>query len=153
MKVVIQRVIKSSVIVNKKVIGKIENGLNILLAIKEDDSVDEIKWLVEKILNLRVFNDLDGKMNKSIKDIQGELLVISQFTLYGNCRKGTRPSYSKAAKPEKAKEFYEIFVKSIKEKSNLKVEQGIFGANMEVNIVNDGPVTLIIDTKQTRKGQ
>lgn len=148
MKAVIQRVKKSSVKVDDIVIANINNGLNVLIAITHDDDSSDIKWLANKIINLRIFNDENHKMNKSILDINGELLIISQFTLYGNTRKGNRPSFAKSAGYELGESLYKEFIKYIKDNNNIVVAEGEFGGDMEVEIINDGPVTLIVDSKE-----
>ncbi|KGK87909.1 D-aminoacyl-tRNA deacylase [Clostridium sp. HMP27] len=148
MRAVVQRVNFSKVEVDGKVIGSINKGLNVLLGVSKEDSIDDIKYLKDKILNLRIFEDKEGKMNKSLIDVAGELLVISQFTLYGDCRKGKRPSFIEALGGEEAKKFYEEFVKECKEVLG-NVETGEFGADMKVTIENDGPVTIILDSKKT----
>jgi len=142
----LQRVKNAKVDVNKKTVGEISHGFLILLGIGHDDSEIDADWLIEKILKLRVFEDEDGKMNKNIFDISGSLLVISQFTLYANCKKGNRPSFVDAAKPEEANRLYEYFVSKATD-SNINVETGEFGKHMEVSLLNDGPVTIILDTK------
>lgn len=146
MRVVIQRVKESKVEVNEKIIGSIRNGLLILLGIEESDAMDDIDWLSNKILNMRIFSDENGLMNLSVLDIKGELLIVSQFTLHASTKKGNRPSFIKAAKPDIAIPLYEKFITKIKE-SNLKVETGEFGADMKVSLINEGPVTIIIDSK------
>ena len=140
----IQRVSRCSVEVDGKIVGKIGRGLCVFLGIKKGDTEKEADWLVEKIVGLRIFEDEKGKMNFSIKDIGGEFLVVSQFTLYGNCRKGRRPSFDRAAPPEMAEPLYNYFVNKLKE-NGFKVETGIFRAEMKVDILNDGPVTFIIE--------
>jgi len=147
MRAVVQRVSEASVEVDNKIIGKINNGLLVLLGVGKDDSEEDVKYLAEKIVNLRIFDDKDGKMNLSLLDVNGELLIVSQFTLYGDCRKGRRPSYSESATPEKAEKLYNLFV-DFSKKSGLKVETGRFGAYMKVSLVNDGPVTLLLDSKK-----
>ncbi len=147
MRAVIQRVKESWVKVDGKVVGKIGEGLNILLGVGKGDTEEDIKKLSQKILNLRIFEDEKGKFQYSVLDIKGEILVISQFTLYANVKKGRRPSFEEAEKPERAKELYEKFVEELK-KSGLKVETGIFGAMMEVYILNWGPVTIVMDSKE-----
>lgn len=144
---VIQRVNSSSVSVDNKVVGKIGKGLNILLGVKKGDTKDDIKKLVSKIVNLRIFQDENNKMNLSLLDTKGEALIISQFTLAGNIKKGRRPSFEQSETPDIAKQYYEEFIKEI---SNLGVntQTGIFGAMMDVEILNDGPVTFIIDSKE-----
>jgi len=147
MKVVIQRVSKAKVEVNDSVICKINQGFLILLGIENSDSRVDINWLVSKISNLRVFSDDELKMNLSIKDVKGEIIVVSQFTLHAKTKKGNRPSYIKAAIPEKAESMYEEFISLLKNESGVSVQSGVFGANMQVDIVNNGPVTIIIDSK------
>ncbi len=144
MRAVVQRVSRAQVGVNEKVIGKIEKGLLILFAVHIDDREEMIKKMADKILALRIFEDSDEKMNLSLKDIEGDVLVVSQFTLYGNTKKGNRPSFIESAKPEKAIPFYEKFLDCLLE-SNLKIQSGEFGADMNVELLNDGPVTVIID--------
>ena len=144
MRVVLQRVQSSSVEVDGEVIGQIDQGLNLLLGIAPNDTEAVIDWMVRKCLELRVFPDESGKLSHSVQDIQGELLVISQFTLYGDCRKGRRPSFDRAAPGALAQQKYQEFVAKL-QKSGLKVETGQFGAMMTVNIENDGPVTLILE--------
>lgn len=148
MRAVLQRVTQGSVEVGNKIVGQIEDGLLILLGIELEDKQDDINWLANKCINMRIFTDKDGKMNNSIADIQGSFLVISQFTLHANTKKGNRPSFIKAAKPEHAIPIYEGFCAALEKHSELKVERGIFGADMKVSLQNDGPVTIIIDSKQ-----
>ena len=147
MKVVIQRVSKAKVEINDSVICKIKQGFLILLGIESSDSQEDVNWLVSKILNLRVFSDDKLKMNLSIKDVKGEIIVVSQFTLHAKTKKGNRPSYINAANPEHAKPLYDEFISKLKNESGVDVKSGIFGANMQLTIVNDGPVTIIIDSK------
>jgi D-tyrosyl-tRNA(Tyr) deacylase len=147
MRAVVQRVKCSKVVVDGKVIGEIKSGFNVLLGIFREDSIEDAKYMKDKIVNLRVFEDSEGKLNKSLLDAEGELLVISQFTLYGDCRKGRRPSFIEALGGEAANELYEEFVRLCREDVK-KVETGKFGADMMVSIENDGPVTLIIDSKK-----
>ena len=144
MKLVIQRVSNAKVEVENKIIGQIEKGFLVLLGVGPEDTTEIADFLVEKLCNLRVFEDENQKMNLSIKDIDGELLVVSQFTLYADCKKGNRPSFSNAAKPEKANELYEYFMEKCREKVR-KVEHGEFGADMKVSLLNDGPVTIILE--------
>lgn len=146
MKAVIQRVKNSSVEVEGEIVGEINQGLMLLIGVDETDENTDADWLVKKILDVRVFSDDEGKMNQSVKDINGEILCISQFTLLADYKKGNRPSYIKAARPEKATPLFEYFKDEIK-KSGLKVESGIFGADMKVSLINDGPVTLVFDSK------
>ena len=146
MKAVIQRVAEASVEIEGKVEGKIDAGLIILLGVGDEDDKDDVEWLAKKIASLRIFSDEEGKMNNSVVDINGEALVVSQFTLHAKTKKGTRPSFVHAAHPDKAIPLYEMFVKRLK--IDVKnVETGVFGADMKVNLTNDGPVTIIIDTK------
>ena len=147
MRATIQRVTTASVTVDGKVISKISNGLLIFLGIEDADTVDDIKWLSNKIVNLRIFNDGDGVMNLSLLQEEGEALVISQFTLHASTKKGNRPSYIKAAKPEIAIPLYESFVAQLEKDLGKKVGTGVFGADMKVALLNDGPVTIQIDTK------
>lgn len=146
MKAVIQRVKHSSVEVEGETVGKIEKGLMLLIGVDEDDETVDADWLVKKILDVRIFSDDEGKMNHSVREINGEILCISQFTLISDYKKGNRPSYMKAAKPDKAIPLFEYFKDEIK-KSGLKTESGIFGADMKVSLINDGPVTLVFDSK------
>lgn len=145
MKTVIQRVSESNVQVDGKMVGQIGAGLMLLIGIDENDEKADADWLVQKILNLRIFGDEDGKLNLSVKDIGGEVLCISQFTLIADYKKGNRPSFIKAARPEKAIPLFEYFKEEIA-KSGLKTESGIFGADMKVSLVNDGPVTIVMDS-------
>ncbi|MEZ4874100.1 MAG: D-aminoacyl-tRNA deacylase [Flavobacteriaceae bacterium] len=147
MRAVIQRVKSASVAVDGKIISQIDKGFLILLGIETNDSREDIEWLSKKIVQLRVFADEQGAMNKSLLDIQGELLLVSQFTLHASTKKGNRPSFIKAARPEVAIPLYERFIQQLEEDSQLKVATGEFGAMMDVALVNDGPVTIIMDTK------
>ena len=147
MRAVIQRVSAASVVVNDQTISKIAFGLMVLLGIEESDTVDDIKWLSKKIVNLRIFNDPNGVMNLSLLEIKGDAIVVSQFTLHAATKKGNRPSYIKAAKPNVAIPLYEAFVRQMEIDLGKKIGTGIFGADMKVALVNDGPVTIIIDTK------
>lgn len=144
MRAVIQRVNKANVKIEKKVVGRIGNGILVLLAVHKNDSIELIEKLVKKLVNLRIFSDQNGKMNKSIKDVDGEILVVSQFTLYGDVKKGNRPSFINSAKPDKAKPFYKKFISLLKEEK-IFVATGEFGRMMKVSLINDGPVTIIID--------
>ncbi len=147
MKVVIQRVSQASVIIEEKVVAYIGNGLLILLGIEELDRQEDIEWLCGKISRLRIFNDHDAVMNLSIQDVDGEVIVVSQFTLHASIKKGNRPSYIKAAKPEIAIPLYEAFVAQLKKETGRNVQTGEFGAIMEIDLINSGPVTIIIDSK------
>ena len=148
MRAVVQRVTSSSVLVNENVIGEIGIGFNVLIGICKDDTLEDLNYIKDKIINLRVFHDENDKMNLSLLDIKGEILIISQFTLYGDCRKGRRPNFMEAQGGIDAKKLYEEFLELIKT-SNLKVESGEFGADMKVQINNDGPVTILLDSKRT----
>ena len=147
MKAVIQRVSKASVTVDGNIISEIRNGLLILLGIEDADREEDITWLSRKIANLRIFNDAHGTMNESLLDCDGDAIVVSQFTLYAATKKGNRPSYIKAAKPEVAIPRYEEFIRQLEKDLNKKVGAGIFGADMKVDLLNDGPVTILMDTK------
>lgn len=147
MRIVVQRTTQASVEIEGAIHGEINHGLVILVGIEELDSKDDALWLIGKLNALRIFNDEAGKMNLSIQDIQGSFLVISQFTLHASTKKGNRPSYIRAAKPEIAVPLYEFFIEQLKVSSGLNVETGKFGADMKVSLINDGPVTIIIDSK------
>lgn len=144
---VIQRVSSSSVRVKGEIVGKIDKGLNILLGVKKGDSKEDVKKLVTKIINLRIFQDENDKMNLSLLDIKGQALIISQFTLAGNIKRGCRPSFDSSETPTVAKELYEEFIDDVI-KEGIKVQTGVFGAMMDVSIQNDGPVTFIVDSKE-----
>lgn len=144
MKLVIQRVKNAKVEVEGKVTGKIEQGFLVLLGVTHDDTKEKADYLVKKLCNLRVFEDENGKMNLDIKKINGKLLIVSQFTLYANCKDGNRPSFIEAAKPEIANELYEYFCKKCQEKE-IEVQTGIFGADMQVSLTNNGPVTIVLE--------
>lgn len=146
MRAVIQRVKEASVKVDDKIVGQIKEGYMILLGISHTDTEKELKWLCDKIKNLRIFSDIEGKMNLSIEDIGGEILLVSQFTLYADCIKGRRPSFTEAAKGEKANFLY-LKAYEYLTKLGIRVEKGIFGADMQVSLINDGPVTIILDTE------
>jgi D-tyrosyl-tRNA(Tyr) deacylase len=148
MKLILQRTSRASVSVDGKIVGQIDQGLMVLIGITHTDTKENADALIKKLVNLRVFNDEHGKMNLSIQDVKGEFLVISQFTLYGNAKKGNRPSYVDAAPPDVAIPLYEYFVDTLMLESQLKVETGIFGAMMDVELVNSGPVTLILESYQ-----
>jgi D-tyrosyl-tRNA(Tyr) deacylase len=147
MRVIIQRVSSASVTIEDNVISKINHGLLVLLGIETSDAEDDIEWLTRKIANLRIFDDAEGIMNRSLLDIDGNALVVSQFTLHASTKKGNRPSYIKAAKPEIAIPLYEKFIFQLEAELRKKVGTGIFGANMQVALVNDGPVTILMDSK------
>ncbi len=148
MRAVVQRVSDAEVTVEDKTTGSIGQGLMILLGVEDGDSIDDVKYMVEKITNLRIFEDEDDKLNLSVLDIKGEILVVSQFTLLGDCRKGRRPNFMKAAKPDIANELYEEFVSEAREKG-LKVGTGVFREHMVVSLSNDGPVTILVDSNKT----
>jgi D-tyrosyl-tRNA(Tyr) deacylase len=147
MKIVIQRVSKASVTINQKKVAEIKAGLLVLLGILNEDSQEDIDYLVRKTANLRIFDDKNGVMNASLKEIDGEVIVVSQFTLQASTKKGNRPSYIKAAKPDVAIPLYQNFISSLELEINKKVQTGVFGAAMKVALLNDGPVTIIIDSK------
>lgn len=146
MKAIIQRVSEAGVKVDNKIVGEIGKGLMLLIGVDESDEPADADWLVKKILDVRVFSDDEGKMNHSVRDVTGEILCISQFTLIADYKKGNRPSYIKAARPEKAIPLFD-YLKDEMKKSGLKIESGIFGADMKVSLINDGPVTLVFDSK------
>ncbi|TDT45973.1 D-aminoacyl-tRNA deacylase [Fonticella tunisiensis] len=147
MRAVVQRVSRAKVAVEGEIVGEIGRGMLVLLGVEEKDSLEDVNYLAEKISNLRIFDDEEGKMNLSLMDVDGDMLVVSQFTLYGDCRKGRRPNYMMAAKPDYANEMYLKFVNECK-KYVGKVETGKFQAKMDVELVNDGPVTLLLDSKK-----
>ena len=147
MRVVLQRVTSASVIVEDKIVGEIQKGIVVLVGIEEADSQEDIDWFVGKITQLRIFGDENGVMNLSVEEVNGDVLVVSQFTLHAATKKGNRPSYIKAARPEIAIPIYEKFVNTLENKLGKKVATGIFGADMKVALLNDGPVTIIIDSK------
>ena len=148
MRAVVQRVTRASVTIDGEIVGEIENGLVVLLGIARDDTKQDADYLVPKIIALRIFDDAEGRMNVSLKDIDGGLLVVSQFTLYGDVRRGLRPSWSDAASPEIAEPLYDYFVESCR-KLHAKVETGSFRKMMQVELVNDGPVTILLDSRRT----
>lgn len=148
MRAVIQRSHKATVTVHNEIIGKISAGLVVFLGIQESDSPQTIKWMADKIIHLRIFEDDDGKMNKSLAETCGEMLIVSQFTLYGDCRKGRRPGYSNAARPETAEPLYEQFIQYVSNQG-IVTATGKFQASMQVQLTNDGPVTLLIDSDKT----
>ncbi|WP_318309690.1 D-aminoacyl-tRNA deacylase [Flagellimonas crocea] len=147
MRTVLQRVLRASVTVEGELISSIGQGLLVLLGIEDADSVEDIEWLTNKIVNLRIFNDENDMMNRSLLDVDGEIIVVSQFTLHAQTKKGNRPSYIKAAKPDIAIPLYEEFVQRMEQRLGKKVGTGVFGADMKVELLNDGPVTITIDTK------
>ena len=147
MKAVLQRVSSASVTISEEIVAQIDNGLLVLVGLEDADSQEDIHWLSQKIVNLRIFGDENDVMNLSVKDIQGDIIVVSQFTLHANTKKGNRPSYIKASKPEIAIPLYENFVRQIELELGKKIQTGKFGADMKVALINDGPVTIIIDSK------
>ncbi len=147
MRAVIQRVSRSSVTIDNKVYSQIENGLLVLIGVEDADTTEDIEWLSGKIVNLRIFNDQNEVMNVSVKDVNGDILVVSQFTLHASTKKGNRPSYIKASKPEIAIPVYEKFVQQLKTDLGKEIYTGVFAADMKVELLNDGPVTIVIDTK------
>ncbi|MGB4775739.1 MAG: D-aminoacyl-tRNA deacylase [Daejeonella sp.] len=148
MRVVIQRVSEASVKVNELIIGEISPGFLIFLGIEDADNTEDADWLAQKIVNMRIFNDENGQMNRSLADVAGDILLISQFTLFAQTKKGNRPGFTRAAKPEKAIPLYELMINKLEEYSGKKPQTGQFGADMKVSLINDGPVTIIMDTKQ-----
>jgi len=147
LRIVIQRVTEASVTVDEKITGRIATGLLVLVGIEEVDTQQDIEWLSGKLVNLRIFEDEQGVMNKSVLDIEGEVLIVSQFTLHASTKKGNRPSYIRAAKPDFAIPMYEKFIARVEQDLNKKVQTGIFGADMKVALLNDGPVTICIDSQ------
>lgn len=145
MKVVVQRVKSASVTVGNEITGAIQQGVLLLVGVHTEDTKEQMEWMCEKILKLRIFEDKEDKMNLSVTDVKGGILVVSQFTLYGDAKKGTRPSYITAARPEKAEPMYEDMIQYFKDHSDLEIQTGKFGAMMDVSLVNDGPVTLILE--------
>lgn len=150
MRVVIQRAKQASVEISGKEVASIGRGLLLLVGIEDGDGAEDIEWLSSKIVNLRIFDDADGVMNLSVKDVSGEILLVSQFTLHASTNKGNRPSYIKAARPEIAIPLYESFIRALESNLGKPVQTGVFGANMQVGLVNDGPVTILIDTKDRK---
>jgi D-tyrosyl-tRNA(Tyr) deacylase len=147
MRLLIQRVKEAKVTVQEQVVGEIQKGLLLFLGIEETDTLQDVDWLIKKVIQLRIFNDENGKMNLSIQDVQGDFLVVSQFTLHASYKKGNRPSFARAASGEKAKSLYETFVQKLKEAYGKPVQTGIFGAYMQVHLINDGPVTILMDSQ------
>ena len=147
MRVVVQRVSQSNVKVSGKVIGEIKEGLMVLVSFVDEDNDTDLDWMTKKIINLRIFNDDEGKMNRSVQDVGGDILLISQFTLHGSTKKGNRPSFIKAAKPDFANVMYERFIKVLEQSLGKEIQTGEFGGDMKVSLINDGPTTIIIDSK------
>ena len=147
MRVVVQRVSQSNVKVSGVVIGEIKEGLMVLVSFVDEDNDTDLGWMTKKIINLRIFNDDEGKMNRSVQDVGGDILLISQFTLHGSTKKGNRPSFIKAAKPDFANVMYERFIKVLEQSLGKEIQTGEFGGDMKVSLVNDGPTTIIIDSK------
>lgn len=151
MRIVVQRCKEASVVVDNKQVGTIGRGVVLLVGFTEGDSIEEIDYMVDKVINLRIFDDENGVMNKSLLDVGGSILSISQFTLYGDAKKGRRPSYIKALGGDKAVHLYQSFNEELRKK--VKVEEGIFGADMEVSLINDGPVTILLEKERTSDGE
>lgn len=147
MRVVIQRVSKASVTINNAVFSSINNGLMVLVGIEDGDDQKDADWIVQKLANMRIFSDAEGKMNLSVKDINGEILVVSQFTLHASTQKGNRPSFIKAARPETAIPLYKSFINKVSTETGKECKTGVFGADMKVELINDGPVTIVMDSK------
>lgn len=148
MRIVLQRVKEASVEIDTEIAGSINRGLLIYLGIEDEDHQEDIDWLIKKVTKMRIFSDEEGKMNLNIKDVEGEILIVSQFTLYASTKKGNRPSFTNAAKPELAKKFYEDFIETLKSALVTNIQTGRFGANMQVASINDGPLTFLLDSKQ-----
>ena len=147
MRVVVQRVSQSNVKVSGEVIGEIKEGLMVLVSFVDEDNDTDLDWMTKKIINLRIFNDDEGKMNRSVQDVGGDILLISQFTLHGSTKKGNRPSFIKAAKPDFANVMYERFIKVLEQSLGKEIQTGEFGGDMKVSLINDGPTTIIVDSK------
>ena len=147
MRVVVQRVSQSNVKVSGEVIGEIKEGLMVLVSFVDEDNDTDLNWMTKKIINLRIFNDDEGKMNRSVQDVGGDILLISQFTLHGSTKKGNRPSFIKAAKPDFANVMYERFIKVLEQSLGKEIQTGEFGGDMKVSLINDGPTTIIIDSR------
>jgi D-tyrosyl-tRNA(Tyr) deacylase len=147
MRIVIQRVREASVKINDEIVGEIQQGLLVLLGIEHVDSELDADYLIQKLIHLRIFGDEEGKMNLSVSDISGDLLIVSQFTLFADTKKGNRPSFIRSARPEQARPLYDYFLSQLKKSFSGKIENGVFGANMQVELINDGPVTIIMDSK------
>ena len=149
MRAVVQRVKRAEVRVDGRVVGRISKGLLVLIGVGVRDEYDDVKWMADKLVNLRIFEDDDSKMNLSLLDVGGEILLVSQFTLYGDCRRGRRPSFTDAADPEKGRDMFEKLIAYLKENyRNLRIETGVFRAMMEVELINDGPVTILLDSEK-----
>ena len=147
MRVVVQRVSQSNVKVSGEVIGEIKEGLMVLVSFVDEDNDTDLDWMTKKIINLRIFNDDEGKMNRSVQDVAGDILLVSQFTLHGSTKKGNRPSFIKAAKPDFANVMYERLIKVLEQTLGKEIQTGEFGGNMKVSLINDGPTTIIIDSR------
>ena len=147
MRVVVQRVSQSNVKVSGEVIGEIKEGLMVLVSFVDEDNDTDLGWMTKKIINLRIFNDDEGKMNRSVQDVAGDILLVSQFTLHGSTKKGNRPSFIKAAKPDFANVMYERFIKVLEQTLGKEIQTGEFGGDMKVSLINDGPTTIIIDSR------
>lgn len=147
MRLIIQRVNNASVSIDSKIVGQIQQGFLVLVGIENADQLEDVNWLVQKLIGLRVFSDDEGKMNLSVKDVLGNILVVSQFTLFASTVKGNRPSFIRSAKPDFAVPMYEYFISRLKSESGLEIQTGVFGADMQIELVNDGPVTIFIDSK------
>lgn len=147
MRAVVQRVKEASCTVDGKIVGKIDKGILLFLGVGQGDEDKDLDYLVDKVLGLRIFSDEQGKMNLSLEDIEGEILIISQFTLYGDVRKGKRPSFTRSAPPELGEEYYKQFIEKVKSRG-IKAETGIFGADMDIGLINDGPVTILLDSEK-----
>jgi D-tyrosyl-tRNA(Tyr) deacylase len=148
MRTVIQRVTEASVTINGQLHSTIAKGLLVLAGIEENDTENDIQWMCDKLCQMRIFNDAEGKMNLSVIDIAGELLIVSQFTLHASTKKGNRPSFMKAARPEHAIPLYEKFIENVNQRTGKPIKTGVFGADMKIQLINDGPVTIIVDSKQ-----
>ena len=147
MRTVVQRVRHASVTIDEQCVASIGQGMLLLVGFEDADTANDLEWTAQKVANLRIFDDADGVMNRSVKDVDGELLVVSQFTLYASVKKGNRPSYIRAAKPDVAIPLYESFCETMSLQAGREVKTGVFGADMKVSLLNDGPVTIVIDTK------
>lgn len=147
MRAIVQRVLEASVEIEGKIFSRIKEGMLVLLGVEENDSAEDVSWLAAKVANTRIFSDNNGLMNRSVNDISGEVLVVSQFTLFASTRKGNRPSFIRAAKPEFARLHYEMFCKQLSQELSRQVKTGVFAAEMKITLINNGPVTLIFDTK------